>query len=144
MQDVTDRLTLLSEIIKSHGYRLTPTRAAILATLVESGGHISADELVEKVNGEVRYVGRMTVYRTLELLQELGLIRPVYLGSGAAHYVLLEEGHHHHLICSSCGRVFEFDTCVVAEISRMVGDRFDFEIQGHLLEVYGMCPACKG
>jgi Fe2+ or Zn2+ uptake regulation protein len=144
MQDEADRLTILRETIKKRGYRLTPARAAILATLVDSGGHVSADELVEKVNGEARCVSRMTVYRTLELLQELGLIRPVYLGTGAAHYILLDKGHHHHLVCSNCGRVFEFDTCVVAEISRVVGERFDFEIQGHLLEVYGMCPTCKG
>lgn len=133
----------LESVLRENGYRLTAARQAILAALVGSGGHHTAEELAAMVNGRTPQVGRMTVYRTLDLLQELGLIRAVYQGSGAAHYVLMEEGHHHHLLCSRCDAVFEFDECMVQEMEEEIRDRFHFEIQGHLLEIYGLCPGCQ-
>ena len=83
-----------------------------------------------------------TVYRTLDLLGELGLLRPVYQGTGAAHYVLLLDGHHHHLVCSRCRRVIEFDECALAELAETVGRRYGFAVEGHLLEFYGRCSQC--
>ena len=133
----------LGNALQQRGYRLTAARQVILEVLIASGGHVSADNLAEQVREQTPGVGRMTVYRTLDLLHELGFIRPVYQGTGAAHYILLEEGHHHHLICSNCDRVIEFDECVLEEIERVVGSRFNFQVQGHLLEFYGRCQACQ-
>lgn len=133
----------LGNILKKKGYRLTAARRAILQVLVESGGHLSADELAERVREAFPGVGRMTVYRTLDLLHELGLIRPIYQGTGAAHYILMEDGHHHHLVCSCCERVIEFDECVLEDIERVVGGRFNFQVEGHLLEFYGLCEHCQ-
>ena len=141
---MTDQLTALQDVLQQNGHRLTAARQAILEVLLASGGHVSADQLAEMVRMEAPQVGRMTVYRTLELLSELGLIRPVYQGTGAAHYILMEDGHHHHLVCAGCDRVIEFEECVLAEIEEMVGGRFNFHIQGHLLEFYGMCADCQG
>lgn len=141
MDEKTDRLEMA---LRENGHRLTQARQAIVGTLVRSGGHVSADELAYLVREKAPNVGRMTVYRTLDLLQQLGLIRAIYQGTGAAHYVLLDEGHHHHLLCSNCDRVFEFEDCVVKEMGKAISDRFDFEIQGHLLEFYGLCPQCRG
>jgi Fur family ferric uptake transcriptional regulator len=129
--------------LQQHGYRLTRPRRAVVEALLASGGHVSADELVVVVHEYAPNVGRMTVYRTLELLAELGLIRPVYLGSGAAHYVLLEGGHHHHLVCTGCARVIEFDDCGLKEMEQLVAERFQFMVQGHLLEFYGRCQSCQ-
>lgn len=133
----------LAGTLTQHGYRLTAARQAILQTLVRSGGHVSADDLVALVHETHPHVGRMTVYRTLDLLCELGLARPIYQGSGAAHYILMEDGHHHHLICSGCGRVLEFDDCVLERLEALVGERYDFAVEGHLLELYGRCQACR-
>jgi Fur family ferric uptake transcriptional regulator len=140
---MTDQLTTLQDVLQQNGHRLTAARQAILEVLLASGGHVSADQLAEMVRTEAPQVGRMTVYRTLELLSELGVIRPVYQGTGAAHYILMEDGHHHHLVCAGCDRVIEFEECVLAEIEEMVGGRFNFQIQGHLLEFYGMCADCQ-
>jgi Fur family transcriptional regulator, ferric uptake regulator len=134
---------LMEQVLHDNGHRLTAARRAILAVLSKAGGHVSADELAELVRADAPGVGRMTVYRTLDLLHELELIRPVYQGTGAAHYVLMENGHHHHLICSTCDRVIEFDDCVLAEMEELVGQRFNFEIKGHLLEFYGRCQECQ-
>lgn len=135
--------TALHEVLQEKGYRLTAARQQILQVLTASGGHVTADELVELVHEEAPGVGRMTVYRTLDLLSELGLIRPVYQGTGAAHYVLMADGHHHHLVCSVCHRVIEFDDCVLGEIERLIGNRYQFQVQSHLLELYGRCPNCQ-
>jgi Fur family ferric uptake transcriptional regulator len=138
-----DQITTLSNALQAKGYRLTAARQVILRALAASGGHVSADALAEIVRQEAPNVGRMTVYRTLELLSELGLIRPVYQGTGAAHYILMDDGHHHHLVCSSCARVIEFDECVLAEIEQVIGGRFHFQVEGHLLEFYGRCQECR-
>ena len=138
----------LERALQERGYRLTAARRAILAALADAGGHVTADELAAAVARAPRdriapRVGRMTVYRTLDLLGELGLLRPVYQGTGAAHYVLLLDGHHHHLVCSRCRRVIEFDECALAELAETVGRRYGFAVEGHLLEFYGHCSECK-
>ena len=138
-----DPLPRLERVLQARGYRLTAARRAILAALVAAGGHMTADELAAVVHQIAPGVGRMTVYRTLDLLAELGLLRPVYQGTGAAHYVLLLDGHHHHLVCSRCRRVIEFDECALAELAETVGRRYGFAVEGHLLEFYGRCAECK-
>ena len=134
----------LRNLLRRHGYRLTAAREAILRALVETGGHVSADELAVQVRQTAPNVGRMTVYRTLDLLQELGVVRPVYQGTGAAHYILLHHGHHHHLVCSACDRVIEFDDCAIGDITHLISDRFNFDIRSHLLEFHGLCEDCQG
>lgn len=133
----------LEHALEEKGYRLTQARRAIVEALVSTGGHITADALVEVVKEKSPRTGRMTVYRTLEVLCDLGLLRPVYQGTGAAHYVLMHDGHHHHLVCSQCERVVEFDECVLDSLEEIIGQRFDFQVQGHLLEFYGLCPECR-
>lgn len=140
---MNNQLAVLGKALQKEGYRLTAARRSILEALVDSGGHISADGLADAVRQIAPGVGRMTVYRTLDLLSELGLIRPVYQGTGAAHYILMENGHHHHLICSNCDRVIEFEDCLVEELARALGGRFDFNVQGHLIELYGVCQSCR-
>lgn len=140
---MSDRMVMISNKLEEKGYRLTNARLAILAGLIDSKGHVSADELVDIVHRSNPGIGRMTVYRTLDLLTELGLIRPVYQGSAAAHYVLMDDGHHHHFICSRCNKVIEFDQCVLQEIEKAVSGHYRFEIQGHLLEIFGRCQECR-
>ena len=137
-----DALKETFTLLQQKGHRLTTARRIIVETLIQSGGHLSADELADQVRQAAPGVGRMTVYRTLDLLNELGLIRPVYQGTGAAHYVWLHNGHHHHLICSGCDQVIEFDDCVIESVSERLSSRFNFQIEGHLLELYGLCGDC--
>jgi Fur family ferric uptake transcriptional regulator len=140
---MTDQLAELSNALQEGGFKLTQSRRHILAALVSSQGHITADNLVTIIHKEQPNIGRMSVYRTLDILTELGQIRPVYQGTGAAHYILLDEGHHHHLVCSTCARVFEFEDCVLEEIENNISRLYNFEIQGHLLEFFGRCPDCQ-
>lgn len=133
----------LSKAIVDRGYRLTAAREAIIETLVQCAGHITADDLALKVQEIAPRVGRMTVYRTLDLLSELGLIRPIYQGTGAAHYILMTEGSHHHLICSRCNIIIEFDDCPATDLSQALGQQYNFKVQSHLLEIHGLCENCQ-
>lgn len=142
-QTVDARLDDIQAALKQKGYRLTNSRHKIVQALLGCGGHVTADGLLEVVHAIDKSVGRMTVYRTLELLSELGLIRPVYQGTGAAHYILLDGGHHHHLICSGCDAVIEFEECGLQEVGKLLAERFNFVVEGHLVEFYGRCPNCQ-
>lgn len=141
---MTDRQDdYLIEVLAAHGYRLTVARQAIITALISSHGHITADELAERVREASPRVGRMTVYRTLDLLCDLGLVRPIYQGSGAAHYVLMDGGSHHHLICNRCHRIFDFDVCQESVLAQALAAQLNFKVQSHLLEVHGLCEACQ-
>ena len=140
---MNDQVNVMTQTLSEKGYRLTGARRAIMRALVKSGGHITADDLAELVRTEAPSVGRMTVYRTLDLLCSLALIRPVYQGSGAAHYVLMDNGSHHHLVCIRCGQVIEFDHCGSEALGRELSQRYDFQIHTHLLEFHGVCEACQ-
>lgn len=137
-----DRIKRYTNVLQKNGYRMTASRKAIIGSLVAGEGHMSADDLADLVHQDRPGVGRMTVYRTLDLLSDLGLIRPVYQGTAAAHYILMDNGHHHHMVCSRCHRVVEFEQCVLNEIEEAISRHYEFEIQGHFLEIFGLCPAC--
>jgi Fur family ferric uptake transcriptional regulator len=134
----------LDDALHRNGLRITPARRAIFSALVKSGGHVTADDLVDIVRERAGPIGRMTVYRTLDLLNGLGLIRAVYQGTGAAHYVLMNDGHHHHLTCTGCGTVIELQECQLESVEQQVGERFNFRVTGHLVEIYGKCESCQG
>lgn len=136
-------LQSIEQSVSKKGYRLTDARREVIKVLYEAHGHISADKLYELMQTAGSSVGRMTVFRTLDLLAEIGVIRPTYLGDGAAHYVLLLDGHHHHLVCTSCDKTIEFDDCTITDLAKELSDRHDFSVGGHLIEIYGVCAECK-
>ncbi len=137
-----NRVQIKSRLIQN-GHRLTSSRSQIVDALLVSGGHISADALYEQMKGAGKTVGRMTVFRTLDLLAQIGAIRPTYQQTGAAHYILLHDGHHHHIICTQCDQTIEFDDCILSDLGDQLSQRFDFDITGHLIELYGLCANCR-
>jgi Fur family ferric uptake transcriptional regulator len=141
---MNEQANKLGQALRDEGHRLTASRRIILETLVESGRHLSADELASAVRGRDDNVSRMTIYRTLDLLCDLGHVRPVYQGARAARFILLEDGRHHHFVCSLCDRVFEFDECLVDDLANRIQGAAGFEVRAHLLELYGICDGCQG
>jgi Fur family ferric uptake transcriptional regulator len=140
---MSEQAATLTAVVASRGYRLTAARKAIIEALVSCEGHISADDLAALARRKEPRVGRMTVYRTLDLLCDLGVLRPIYQGTGAAHYILLGDGSHHHFICNQCHAVIEFDDCSAGDLIQQLAVRFDFQVQSHLMEVYGLCANCQ-
>lgn len=127
------------------GYRLTAPRQAVAALVASRPGHFTAAELLNEARRRRLRVGRATLFRNLDLLVELGALERLDLPSGDHAYVACKpEQHHHHVVCRKCGRSVEIEDTglqsVVSEISRRSGYRID----GHRLELFGLCPVCGG
>ncbi|MBA2534537.1 MAG: transcriptional repressor [Rubrobacter sp.] len=121
--------------IRGSGYKATPQRLAVLEA-VAAEQHQS----LEGIRVRCPEVGMVTVYRALDLLSGLGLVRRLDLGGGPRYE--LADDHHHHLICEGCGDITEFEQCPVDLQDLPPGGR-DFEVRAHSLEVYGTCSACR-
>jgi Fur family ferric uptake transcriptional regulator len=110
--------------------------------LLHAHRHLSAPEVVDAVAIADSSIGRMSVYRTLDLFTRLGLIRPIVQEGSVARYVIMADGHHHHIVCEQCGQVIHFDQCPLDELTDYLETTFHCEISGHLLEFFGRCAAC--
>ena len=130
------------ERLQEAGYRLTGPRQAVLQVVEAEKGHLSPAEVLRR--GQIIYpeLSRATVYRTLEILTELGMLRPLYLGERGSQMACVVNGHH-HLLCLSCGSTIHFDDCLIQQVEEMVASRLDFHIRSHLLEFYGLCRDCS-
>lgn len=135
-------LTGLAARLKRAGYKLTDARLAVIEVLEREDKHLSSDEVLALGQYIYPKLSRATVYRTLDVLVELGLIRPIYLGDSRQRYVTAQGGHH-HLVCVECGAAFEFKHCQADELAVQLSQQFHFEIHSHLLEFYGFCETCK-
>ena len=135
-------LSDLAARLKVAGYKLTAPRQAVVQVLEQHGGHLSPNEVLMLGRQIYPKLSRATVYRTLDLLTDLGLIRPIYLHDASQRYVATQGGHH-HLVCTDCGAAFEFERCDADQLAVTLSDRFRFEIHSHLLEFYGLCEICK-
>jgi Fur family ferric uptake transcriptional regulator len=140
MTSAMTELELVAERLEMRGLRLTPARRAVVAAVLDAGPHFTVDEVCQRARG----VGRATVFRTMRLLQRLDMVCRVLLDDGSLHYRLNRTpGHHHHLVCVDCGRVETFTNCNVPALVDEVARRTGYEIEGHWLEVYGRCHACR-
>ncbi|MCY3836132.1 MAG: Fur family transcriptional regulator [Anaerolineaceae bacterium] len=130
--------------LRAEGYRITPARRAVLATiLAEDGDHLSSAAILQRVQERAPTVGRASVFRALELFTRLAFIRPSYLHQNQTPvYVRLDGGHHHHVVCIQCRRVFEFEECDLEGLTEQLERQFRAEIRGHLLEFYALCEHC--
>lgn len=130
--------------LRQEGYRITGPRRAIIESLDQWEGRFSAAELEEMVVRAVPVAGRATVFRTLELLRNLGLLERVHAaGAQRDGYVVAAGAHHHHLVCSRCGRVEEILGCVVEEMVERLAEQAGFRVEGHWLEIAGVCQRCQ-
>ena len=130
--------------LREAGHKLPNARLTVLGVLEESGGHITSSEVLDKVEGIDSSIGRASVFRTLDLLTSLSIIRPTYLNSSMTPtYVLMPDGHHHHIVCTNCNRIIEFENCGLGSIAAELEERLHVKLTGHLLEFYGICEKCS-
>jgi Fur family ferric uptake transcriptional regulator len=134
----------IASLLRQHGYKITPQRRAVLNTIALSHDHLTPAAIYEKVHKENPRVGLVTVYRTIDLLAELGLICEVHTGGNCRSYLMRRPSeHHHHLICSQCSRVVDFTGCSLTDLEQRLSLETKFDINGHLLEFYGLCSDCR-
>jgi Fur family ferric uptake transcriptional regulator len=124
------------------GYRLTGPRRALATLIAEQAGHFTAADLVAAARRGRVGVGRATVFRTLEVLEALGAIERLDLPGGEHAYVGCEPAHHHHVVCSQCGRTSEIRDADLSRVVDQVSRRTGYRIDEHRLELFGLCPVC--
>jgi Fur family ferric uptake transcriptional regulator len=133
----------IAGILREHGYKLTPQRHIVLKAIASSHDHLTPEAIYEKSRLEDPGVGRVTVYRTLGLLSKLNLVCRVHAEGRCRSYMMRRPTeHHHHVVCSGCGRVVDFTNCSLIEMEKKLSRESGFDIQGHLLEFYGLCRDC--
>jgi Fur family ferric uptake transcriptional regulator len=126
------------------GYRISQPRCIVMEVLSSAKVPLAPLAVLKRAQSASLCLGMVSVYRTLDLLTKLGLVTLVHLEDGSQGYVLASAGHHHHIVCRSCEQVFEFSgTEDLDELISRVQQETGFEVSDHLLQLYGLCPACQ-
>jgi len=138
---------------KGCGYRITVPRQAILDVLSKTDEHLSAEDIYINVRNIYSNIGLTTVYRTLDILAEIGLVFKFDFGDKKARYELAEgpkgERHHHHLVCTNCNRVIDYTDFIDEEkdlldkTEKGLSKKYNFRINGHSIQFYGLCDRCR-
>jgi Fur family ferric uptake transcriptional regulator len=131
------------EVLRTKGKRITAQRSLLLEVIRESHGHLDADEIYRRARSKDPRISLSTVYRNLNLLKELGLVSELHLDQEHHHYELREETDHYHLICSGCGRVMEFESPLVDQMTAEVGEKQGFFTERTHIDLVGLCSECR-
>ena len=131
------------QTLDASGHRLTEPRRIVASALDQRNGHFTAADLVADARSRQPGIGRATVFRALELFMELGVIERIDLPTGDHAYVVCEPAHHHHVVCSRCGRSTEIDDRGIRAITKKIAKRTGYRIDRHRLELFGLCKSCQ-
>jgi Fur family ferric uptake transcriptional regulator len=135
VKDIASRLS-------QKGYRMTPQRLMILEAIEGASGHVSAEEIYQDIRKRYSSLNISTVYRTLELLKETGMVTETDMGDGRVRFHSLGHEHHHHLVCSKCGKVIDLDESMLAPLTGMLADKYGFRADLKHLAIFGRCKDC--
>ncbi|MFN3974156.1 MAG: Fur family transcriptional regulator [Dehalococcoidia bacterium] len=130
------------ETLKEKGCRLTPQRLMVLEAIAEKGGHMGAEEVLERVQKAYPYLDIATVYRTLNLLKELGLVTEIATPEGARYELVEGSRRHHHMTCRSCGRTWDMSTRFLAALREEVWQEYGFQADWAHFTLQGLCREC--
>jgi len=133
----------LRQGLRENKYKLTRPRQTVLDIVAQADHHLTPAEVYHKAKARYPHLGLTTVYRTLDLLVELGYIQRIHLDEGCHSYAPAAQPHGHQIICSSCGRTEEFVDCDLDPLIETVQSRTGFKINVHMLELMGRCPDCQ-
>ena len=131
-----------NELLRQQGYRLTPQRHMILSVIQEADDHLSIDQIAEHVQQRNPYVSLSTIYRTLELLLKLGLIRENHLPGEQPHYEAAKGHAHHHLTCRNCHATIHLDETLLGDLHERLQDQYHFHNLTLDLVAAGYCSTC--
>jgi Fur family transcriptional regulator, ferric uptake regulator len=133
----------LREFLRARGLRMTGEREALVRAALGRRRHFTLEELVDEVARDTR-ASRATVYRSLPILVEAGILQPVLVSDEPRRFELvLGRRHHDHLLCRRCGRVVEFRSTAIEKLQLEVAARHGYRLTGHVHELVGECAACR-
>lgn len=146
--DNHDQFDHISALLKEKGLRMTVPRRIILDALAASEKYQSAEEIYHTIHVDEPGIGLATVYRTLVLLNKLGIVTKLEIGEGKARYELAETEHHHLIVCEQCFKVVKYSDFTTQEkdsfaaLEKLVEQTYKFAIHRHVVQYYGICPEC--
>ncbi len=129
--------------LEGAGQRLTPQRLAIAEALARTGKEATVQELYEQVRRKHPYIGRATIFRSVDMLVEAGLAQRLERPGHVSAYIWCQPGHHHHLICTTCRAVEELDEKAVAPLAETIATERGFRVDHATLDFYGECRNCS-
>lgn len=137
-------LPALTEKLRDSDRKITGPRQAILDVLRRRRGPMTAKEIFAALpSGDCDLA---TVYRSMHLLEDMGMVKRFEFGEGGARFELLgegDDGHHHHLVCTRCSDIVEIEECFPEALERSIASRNGFKFVTHKLEFFGVCPRCQ-
>ncbi len=133
----------LAQRLRAGGYKATKPRKAILSVFELPGEHLGADEILDRVAKIAPDVNRATVYRSLEVFRNIGIISETDLGGGIREYEIIEQSRHHHLVCHRCRTIIDLDDELVMPLKAAILERYGFAPSIDHLAVFGLCAACS-
>lgn len=135
------------------GYRVTVPRQIILNILSKTDEHLSAEDVYLQAHKTYPRIGLTTVYRTLELLERMGVVSKFDFGDNRSRYELIrgpeEGGHHHHLVCTNCARIIDYTDFIDEEVELLkktekgLSEKYKFKVTNHVIQFYGLCDQCQ-
>lgn len=130
--------------LRQGGYKLTPQRRAVVDALSTSASRLTPAQVHACVSRIAPEVGLVTVYRTLRILVDLDVVCEISVDGRQPTYLLSRpKEHHHHIVCTSCGRVVDFTSDAIEKLGRRLAAETGYSVQGHVLEFSGTCPGCR-
>jgi len=140
----TEERRVFTEFLKKKGLKTTRERTALFDEIFSAHRHFDAEDLVIRMRERGTKISRATIYRTLEILHDCGLVGRVRLNEEKYRYERLKRGEHHdHLVCTSCGKVVEFVDRAIEKRQDAVCRAHDFHATAHAHQIWGLCGACR-
>lgn len=137
----------IKELLKGEGYKLTPQRRAVIDSIVENEGkHLSTEEIFNIVKAGCPEIGLATVYRTIQMLEKVGMLCRTNFDDGCNRYELIhscEDHQHHHLVCTKCGIVEEVEDDLLEALEEKIESKYKFTITNHSVKFFGYCSKCS-
>jgi Fur family transcriptional regulator, ferric uptake regulator len=131
------------EKLQQNGYRLTESRRMVVEIIAGSSRALSPLEVYDLARQEQAGLGLVTVYRTIEKLEELGLIQRVHQPEGCQAFIAAFTGHQHLILCSRCGKVEFFDGDNLDALFHSIGEETGYQVREHWLQLFGVCAECQ-
>ncbi len=143
VRDLEVEFDSFRSFLKSKGHRITKEREAIAEAVLLNRGLFDVEELFLHLKGQVG-VSKASIYRTIPILIESGLLAAVYLENGHMHYErVYGREHHSHLRCTACGHIFEFSVPELPVLEKTIAEQKNFKSEGHKFEIWGLCSNCR-
>jgi Fur family ferric uptake transcriptional regulator len=138
-----EKTPTVGQLLRAEGKRMTPQRALLLRIIQRSSGHLDAYDIYRQAREQDPRISLSTVYRTLSLLKELDLVEEFHFDEEHHHYEMSDDSLHHHMVCTECGRIVEFQSPLVDELKAELEQEYGIALQRLQISALGRCRTCR-